>query len=156
MMPWSSPGIKPVGELRVDNDNAGGKAPDDGHGQRAARDDPPQDRGITARDLLDGAVKRTPHERQKNEPEANRPPQLIRQIRDSAQDQQPSQRKQQLDSQSARLFHVARVGVPWFVCESLPVWLWGLRIIAQSTGVSVRATRPERMMDVAIVMPNWR
>ena len=50
-------------ELRVDNVNAGGKAPDDGHGQRAARDDPPQDRGITARDLLDSAVKRTLHER---------------------------------------------------------------------------------------------
>ena len=98
-------------ELRVDDDDAGGKAPDDGHGQRAARDDPPQDRGITARDLLDGAVERTPHERQENEQEADRPPQLIRQIRDSAQDQQPSERKQQLDSQPARLFHVARVGV---------------------------------------------
>ena len=80
MMPWSSPGIKPVGELRVDNNNAGGKAPDDGHGQRAARDDPPQDPGITARDHLDSAVKRTPHEGQKNEQEANRPPQIIRQI----------------------------------------------------------------------------
>ena len=77
-------------ELRVDDDDAGGKAPDDGHGQRAARDDPPHDRGITARDLLDGAVERTPHERQKDEQEADRPPQLIRQIRDSAQDQQPS------------------------------------------------------------------
>ena len=40
----------------------------------------------------------------------------------------------------------------WFVW----LWVWGLRIIAQSTGVSVRATRPERMMDVAMVMPNWR
>ena len=50
-------------ELRVDNNNAGGKAPDDGHGQRAACDDPPQDPGITARDLLDSAVKRTLHER---------------------------------------------------------------------------------------------
>ena len=46
-------------EPRVDEKNAGGKAPDDGHGQRAACDDPPQDPGITARDLLDGAVKRT-------------------------------------------------------------------------------------------------
>ena len=98
-------------ELRVDNDDTGGKAHDDGHGQRAARGDPPHDRGITARDLLDGAVERAPHERQKNEPEANRPPQLIRQIRDSAQDQQPSQRNKQLDPQSARPFPVARVGV---------------------------------------------
>ena len=40
--------------------------------------------------------------------------------------------------------------------SSVPVWAWGLRIIAQSTGVSVRATRPDRMMDVAIVIPNWR
>ena len=32
------------------------EARDDGHGQRAARDDPAQDRGITARDLLDATV----------------------------------------------------------------------------------------------------
>ena len=98
-------------ELRVDSSDAGGKASDDGHGQRAARSDPPYDRGITARDLLDGAVKRLPHERQKNEQEASRAPQLIRQIRYSAQDQQPSKPQKQLDSQSARLFAVARFGL---------------------------------------------
>ena len=42
------------------------------------------------------------------------------------------------------------------VWVSVPVWLWGFKIIAQRTGVSVRATRPDRMMDVAIVIPNWR
>ena len=102
---------KTRGELRVDDSNSGGKAPDDDHGQRAAGGDAPHDRGITARDFLDGAVKRLPHERQKNEQEASRPPQLIRQIRYSAQDQQPSERKKQLDSQSAPLFPVVRVGV---------------------------------------------
>ena len=84
-------------ELRVDDDNAGGKAPDDGQGQRAARDDPPQDRGITARDLFDSAIKRTPHERQENEQEADRPPQIIRQISDPSQDQRPTNRIQQND-----------------------------------------------------------
>ena len=93
-------------ELRVDDDDAGGKAPDDGHGQRAAGDDPPQDPGIAARDLLDGAVERTPHEGQEDEQEADRPPQLIRQISDRAQDQQPAEHIQQLDPQSARPFHV--------------------------------------------------
>ncbi len=34
--------------------------------------------------------------------------------------------------------------------------LCGLRIIAQSTGVSVRATMPERMIVEAMVTPNWR
>ena len=155
MMPWSSPGMKPVGELRVDDDDAGGKAPDDGHGQRAARGDPPHDRGITARDLLDGAVEGAPHERQEDEQEADRPPQLIRQIRDPAQDQQPAQRDEQLDPEPARPLPVARVGVvPCRSCGVVPAWPWGLRIIAQSTGVSVRATRPDRMMDVAIVIPN--
>ena len=80
MMPWSSPGIKPVGSCVLTTVDAGGKAPDDGHGQRAARDDPPQDPGITARDLLDAAVKRTLHKGHKNEQEADRPPQIIRQI----------------------------------------------------------------------------
>ena len=84
-------------KLRVDNKNAGGKAPDDGHGQHAACDDPPQDPGITARDLLDSAVKRTPQKRQKNEQEADRPPQIIRQIRYWRQDQQPSKNIQQND-----------------------------------------------------------
>ena len=57
---------------------------------------------------------------------------------------------------------VSLSGIVWvlgsvsLVWESVPVWLWGLRIIAQSTGVSVRATRPDRMMDVAIVIPNSR
>ena len=35
-------------------------------------------------------------------------------------------------------------------------WPWGWRIIAQSTGVRVRATTPDSTIDVAIVMPNWR
>ena len=90
MMPWSSPGMKPVGSCVLTTTDAGGKAPDDGHGQHAARDDPPQDRGIAARDLLDGAVERTLHEGQKNEQEADRPPQMIRQISDRRQDQQPA------------------------------------------------------------------
>ena len=45
-------------KLRVHEVNAGAKAPDDEHGQRAARDDPAQERGITARDLLDATVKK--------------------------------------------------------------------------------------------------
>ena len=48
------------------------------------------------------------------------------------------------------------LGSVWLGWESVPVWLWGFKIIAQRTGVSVRATRPDRMMDVAIVIPNWR
>ena len=32
----------------------------------------------------------------------------------------------------------------------------GLRMIALSAGLRVRATTPERMIDEAIVMPNWR
>ena len=43
------------------------------------------------------------------------------------------------------------------VCLVLSVWaLWGFKSIAQRTGVSVRATIPERTMDMAIVRPNWR
>ena len=53
-------------EPQIDNEYAGGKAPDDGHAQPAACDDPPQDPSITARDLLDSAVKRTLQKGQKN------------------------------------------------------------------------------------------
>ncbi len=98
-------------ELAVDDHDRHGKACDDGQGQRAARGDSPHQPGITVGDPLDGAIKGLPHERQKNEPEADRPPQLIRDIGDPAQDQQPAQRHKQFGRQSARPFHVARVGV---------------------------------------------
>ena len=62
--------------------------------------------------------------RQKNEQEAGRPPQLMRQIRHSPQDEQPSQRDKQPRSQPARPFHVARVGVMTFVRIGLDMTVW--------------------------------
>src|SRR5262249_9591824 len=67
-------------EPHIYKEDASGKAPDDRHAQHAEWDDPPQDPGITARDLLNRAVKRTLQKGQKNEEEANRSPQMIRQI----------------------------------------------------------------------------
>src|SRR5579883_807926 len=98
-------------KLRVDANNPEGKAPDDSHGQRAACDDTPQDCGITSRDLLDSTVKRPLEQGCKNEQEANRPPQLIGQIRNSSQDHQSASSHQQNDQKSAWLFRLARVSV---------------------------------------------
>src|SRR5512135_277245 len=52
-------------ELRVHEVNSGAEAHDDEHGQRAARDDPSQDGGITPRDLLDAAVEEVQQEGQR-------------------------------------------------------------------------------------------
>ena len=108
MMPWSSPGIKPVASSRVDHKDSDAKSHDDGRGEHAARDDPPYDRRITACDAFDEAIKRSPHKRQKNESEPNGPPQFIGQISNAAQDERPAKQNEQPDSQSARSLHVAR------------------------------------------------
>ena len=94
---------------RVDVDDAEGKAPDDGPGQRAACDDPPQDPRVTPRDLLDEPVKSLLNKGKKREQEADRPPQIIRQISDQPQDRQPDENIQQNDLGVEPLFRMALV-----------------------------------------------